>query len=110
MSWNDGRDGKYHYYFNTQTSSELATRCAMALTLLLLDASESSRRSNTRFTDICKSLDRITKAAEEMSQATGRTCIPAQADVRNPKALRDAVAKTIEKFGRIDFVICGTSP
>lgn len=30
-----------------------------------------------------------------------------QADVREPKQLQDAVAITIEKFGRIDFVICG---
>jgi 2,4-dienoyl-CoA reductase [(3E)-enoyl-CoA-producing], peroxisomal len=28
--------------------------------------------------------------------------------VRKPETLKDAVAKTIEKFGRIDFVICGT--
>ena len=52
-------------------------------------------------------LDRLTDAAKELSAATGRTCIPAQADVRDPKSLRNAVSKTIEKFGRIDFVICG---
>ena len=34
-------------------------------------------------------------------------CIPAQADVRKPDELKEAVRKTIEKFGRIDFVICG---
>ena len=55
---------------------------------------------------LCR-LDRLTAAAEELSKDTGRTCIPAQADVRQPKALQDAVAKAIEKFGRIDFVICG---
>jgi peroxisomal 2,4-dienoyl-CoA reductase len=55
-------------------------------------------------------LDRLTKAAKELSEATGRTCIPAQADVRDPNSLRDAVSKTINTFGRIDFVICGTSP
>ena len=56
-----------------------------------------------------KRLDRLTKTAKELSEATGRACIPAQADVRDPKALQDAVSKTIETFGRIDFVICGKS-
>lgn len=54
------------------------------------------------------SSDRLAKSAEELSKATGRTCIPAKADVREPEQLREAVAKTISKFGRIDFVICGT--
>lgn len=53
------------------------------------------------------SSDRLGKSAEELSKATGRTCIPAKADVREPEQLREAVAKTISKFGRIDFVICG---
>jgi len=55
-------------------------------------------------------LDRITQAAEELSKGTGNTCIPAQADVRKPDELKEAVRKTIEKFGRIDFVICGELP
>jgi peroxisomal 2,4-dienoyl-CoA reductase len=54
-------------------------------------------------------LDRLTQAAEELSKGTGNTCIPAQADVRKPDELKEAVRKTIEKFGRIDFVICGGS-
>ena len=57
---------------------------------------------------VCR-LDRITEAAEELSKGTGSTCIPAQADVRRPDELKEAVRKTIEKFGRIDFVICGGS-
>ena len=52
-------------------------------------------------------LDRITQTARELSEATGQTCIAAQADVRQPKQVQDAVAKTIAKFGRLDFVICG---
>ena len=55
---------------------------------------------------LCRA-DRLAKAAQELSAATGQTCIPAQADVRQPKMLQDAVKKTIEAFGRIDFVICG---
>ena len=53
-------------------------------------------------------LDRLQASANELAAATGSQCLPAQADVRNPKQIQDAVAKTIEKFGRIDFVICGT--
>ena len=60
-----------------------------------------------RLADCICSLDRITQAAEELSKGTGNTCIPAQADVRKPDELKEAVRKTIEKFGRIDFVICG---
>ncbi|TFK48021.1 NAD(P)-binding protein [Heliocybe sulcata] len=56
-----------------------------------------------------RKLDRLTQTAEELSRLTGRTCLAAQADVRNPKQLQDAVAKTVEKFGGIDFVICGAA-
>jgi 2,4-dienoyl-CoA reductase [(3E)-enoyl-CoA-producing], peroxisomal len=52
-------------------------------------------------------LDRLIQTAKELSEATGNTCIPVQADVRQPKTLHDAVAKTIEQLGRIDLVICG---
>jgi len=52
-------------------------------------------------------LDRLTQTAKELSDTTGRECIPTQADVRQPASLKEAVAKTIEKFGRIDYVICG---
>ncbi|KII83958.1 hypothetical protein PLICRDRAFT_168490 [Plicaturopsis crispa FD-325 SS-3] len=56
-----------------------------------------------------RKLDRITQAAKELSEATGQTCIATQADVRDPKLLQEAVAKTIAKFGKIDFVICGAA-
>lgn len=56
-----------------------------------------------------RKIDRLTKTAEELTKSTGRTCIPAQVDVREPKTLAAAVAKTIEKFGRIDYVICGAA-
>jgi peroxisomal 2,4-dienoyl-CoA reductase len=55
------------------------------------------------------SLDRLTQTAKELSEATGQTCIPAQADVRQPPMLASAVTKAIERFGKIDFVICGES-
>jgi len=55
----------------------------------------------------CTRLDRLTQTAKELSEATKRPCIPAQADVRDTKTLHAAVQTTMEKFGRIDFVICG---
>ncbi|ESK89625.1 hypothetical protein Moror_8639 [Moniliophthora roreri MCA 2997] len=56
-----------------------------------------------------RKLDRLTQTAKELSASTGRTCIPTQGDVRQPKYLKEAVEKTIEKFGRIDYVICGAA-
>lgn len=58
-------------------------------------------------TTIPARLDRLQAAANELASSTTSECIAVQADVRNPKQLQDAVAKTVEKFGRIDFVICG---
>ncbi|KIM86511.1 hypothetical protein PILCRDRAFT_815746 [Piloderma croceum F 1598] len=60
-------------------------------------------------TIVGRKLDRITQTARELSEATGQTCIAVQADVRQPKQVQDAVAKTIAKFGRLDFVICGAA-
>lgn len=54
-------------------------------------------------------LDRLEATAKKLSNATGQRCIAAQADVRSPEQLKAAVAKTIETFGRIDFVICGAA-
>ena len=52
-------------------------------------------------------VERLTQTAKELSEATGQECIATPADVRYPATLKDAVAKTIAKFGHIDYVICG---
>lgn len=39
----------------------------------------------------------------------GKTCLGLSGDVRDYKSLQDAVLKTVEKFGRIDFVIAGAA-
>ena len=67
----------------------------------------SKLRSQIRSHRECLRLDRLTASANELAKDTGKVCIPIQGDVRQPKALQEAVAKTIEQFGRIDFVICG---
>ncbi|KAF9269739.1 2,4-dienoyl-CoA reductase [Marasmius fiardii PR-910] len=54
-------------------------------------------------------LDRLTQTAQELSEATGKTCLPTSGDVRQPNTLKEAVEKTLQKFGRIDFVICGAA-
>ncbi|KAG8906222.1 hypothetical protein FRB99_007368 [Tulasnella sp. 403] len=58
---------------------------------------------------LCLLLDRLEAATKELTTATGQRCIAAQADVRKPEQLHAAVQKTIEAFGRIDFVICGAA-
>ncbi|KAF8431924.1 2,4-dienoyl-CoA reductase [Boletus edulis BED1] len=56
-----------------------------------------------------RNLEKLTQSAHELSRITGQKCIPTQADVRQPQQLKDAVAKTMATFGRIDFVICGAA-
>jgi len=58
---------------------------------------------------VSRKYDRLEQAAKELSDSTGRRCVPAKADVRDPQSLKDAVAKALENFGRIDFVICGAA-
>ncbi|KAH0826399.1 hypothetical protein J3R83DRAFT_5369 [Lanmaoa asiatica] len=70
---------------------------------------EAIMRHGSSAVIVGRNLERLTESANALSRATGQTCIPAQADVRQPQQLKDAVAKTTEKFGRIDFVICGAA-
>lgn len=49
------------------------------------------------------------KAAAQLSKETGRSCLPCQADVRKPEDLKAAAKKAFDKYGRIDFVICGAA-
>jgi NAD(P)-dependent dehydrogenase (short-subunit alcohol dehydrogenase family) len=39
-----------------------------------------------------RKLDRLTETAAELSKLTGQTCIPAQADVRQPSQVRHAAS------------------
>jgi len=82
----------------------------MALMLLLWVASTCDFDEAFREANHCNCrVDRLTQAAKELSEATGQECIATPADVREPAALTEAVAKTIAKFGRIDYVICGAA-
>ncbi|KAJ6460686.1 2,4-dienoyl-CoA reductase [Mycena vitilis] len=83
-------------------------RCAMALMQPLLDGGKlySFPSAHGISRDSLRE-ERLAQTAKELMAATGKKCLPYQADVRHPQALKDAVAKTIEAYGRIDFVICG---
>ncbi|KAF5309776.1 hypothetical protein D9611_013605 [Ephemerocybe angulata] len=70
---------------------------------------EAMMRHGANATIVGRKIERLQQTAKELSAATGQECLPAQADVRQPASLKEAVAKTIEKFGRIDFVICGAA-
>ncbi len=45
------------------------------------------------------------RAVAEITASYGRDCISCQCDVTNEQDVKDAVRKTIEKFGRIDILI-----
>ncbi|KAI0762330.1 NAD(P)-binding protein [Fomes fomentarius] len=70
---------------------------------------EAVLRHGAKAAIVGRKLDRLQAAANELASSTASECIAVQADVRNPKQLQDAVAKTVEKFGRIDFVVCGAA-
>ncbi len=53
--------------------------------------------------------DRLTAAAAELEKETGKPCLAVPCDVRDPKAVEEALKATIERFGRIDVVVNGAA-
>jgi NAD(P)-dependent dehydrogenase (short-subunit alcohol dehydrogenase family) len=51
----------------------------------------------------------LARAAAEMTEATGRTCLGVPADVRKPDEVEAAFDRTLEAFGRVDIVINGAA-
>lgn len=50
------------------------------------------------------------KTAKEFEERNkGRKCLGLSGDVRKVETLQEAVRKTVEVFGRIDFVIAGAA-
>ncbi|UFH52917.1 SDR family oxidoreductase [Spirosoma sp. KNUC1025] len=47
----------------------------------------------------------IDEAAQELMQETGGTVLAVQCDVRNPLEIENVIARTIEKFGKIDGLL-----
>jgi 2,4-dienoyl-CoA reductase [(3E)-enoyl-CoA-producing], peroxisomal len=54
-----------------------------------------------------RNAQRLEASAKELSDESGKICIPLQADVRKLGDLERAAERTVEQFGKIDFVICG---
>jgi len=62
--------------------------------------------------DVCivsRKPDVLERAAAELSSETGRQVIGVAADVRQPDAVASAIAKTIERFGKLDTVVNGAA-
>ncbi|WVW86109.1 hypothetical protein I302_108149 [Kwoniella bestiolae CBS 10118] len=51
----------------------------------------------------------LAESAQALVKTTGQKCLPTSADVRDPGQLEKAVKETVDKFGKIDFVICGAA-
>jgi len=52
-----------------------------------------------------RNIERLTAAAAELEAATGRRCIPVQADVREPDQVEAAINTAVDKLGRLDIVV-----
>ena len=53
--------------------------------------------------------DRLSAAADEMKQKSGRDVLAAPCDVRKPEQIEAAIDATLERFGRIDIVVNGAA-
>lgn len=52
---------------------------------------------------------RLAESASHLEETTGNDCAALTCDVRDPKAVEAALAATLERFGRIDFVVNGAA-
>lgn len=48
-------------------------------------------------------------SAKALEAKTGRKCLPLNGDVRQYEDLVEAVKKTVARYGRIDYVVCGAA-
>ena len=53
--------------------------------------------------------ERLEAAAQQLSQDTGQPCLATPGDVRQPELVEAAIKATIERFGKLDFVINGAA-
>ncbi|XP_062999285.1 peroxisomal 2,4-dienoyl-CoA reductase [(3E)-enoyl-CoA-producing] isoform X4 [Elgaria multicarinata webbii] len=52
-----------------------------------------------------RNVQRLTEAAQKLSAATGRRCLPLVLDVRQPQAILAAVDEALKEFERIDILV-----
>lgn len=53
--------------------------------------------------------ERLEQAAADLSQRTGRQCLPIAADVREPARVEAAIDAVLERYGRLDIVVNGAA-
>ncbi|KAL7418506.1 peroxisomal 2 4-dienoyl-CoA reductase sps19 [Cryptotrichosporon argae] len=51
----------------------------------------------------------LADSTRALEKATGRKCLAAAADVREPAQIEAAVEAALEAYGKIDFVVCGAA-
>ncbi|XP_028989947.1 peroxisomal 2,4-dienoyl-CoA reductase [(3E)-enoyl-CoA-producing] isoform X2 [Betta splendens] len=52
-----------------------------------------------------RNLDKLKEAAQKLSAASGRRCLPLCVDVRQPESITAAVDETLRELGRIDILV-----
>jgi peroxisomal 2,4-dienoyl-CoA reductase len=58
---------------------------------------------------VSRKQDALDAAAAEMKAETGRDVLAIAADVRDPAAIANAVARTVERFGKLDTLVNGAA-
>jgi peroxisomal 2,4-dienoyl-CoA reductase len=56
-----------------------------------------------------RKVERLEAAAKELTEKTGRQCLPIGCDVRDGKQIEAALDQGIAKFGRVDIVVNGAA-
>lgn len=62
--------------------------------------------------DVCivsRKQDVLDKTSAELSEATGKHVVGIAADVRDPDAIKNAVAQAVERFGKLDTLVNGAA-
>ena len=54
---------------------------------------------------VSRKQENLTAAAEQITAATGRRCLPLVADVRQPEAVEAAVNRAVQELGGLDIVV-----
>ncbi|KAJ3193992.1 hypothetical protein HK101_003701 [Irineochytrium annulatum] len=70
---------------------------------------EAIARHGGRVAIAGRTQSKLDEAAREITQRTGMEVLPVSADVRSFEQVEKAVKATYERFGRIDFVVCGAA-
>ncbi|KAG1392132.1 hypothetical protein G6F58_012575 [Rhizopus delemar] len=70
---------------------------------------EAMVRHGAKAVIFSRSKDRLEKAAKELSEKTGGEVFAVAGDIRNPSDAERVVKETIDRYGRIDYLINGAA-